>query len=167
MLSPNITTMERDALFVQMAVSAWNTYIERMNKFLDSITDEQFETEVAPDRNRIGYLVGHLVAIHDRLFELLAIGERSHTALYEPYVIKPDGEAADLPDAPALRQYWKDVHENLSRKFSEMTVDDWFSRHMDIAEEDFAKEPMRNRLYVLINRTNHMAYHYGQLRLVK
>ena len=149
MLSPNITTMERDALFVQMAVSAWNTYIERLNKFLDSITD------------------GHLVAIHDRLFELLAIGERSHTALYEPYVIKPDGEAADLPDAPALRQYWKDVHENLSHKFSEMTVDDWFSRHMDIAEEDFAKEPMRNRLNVLINRTNHMAYHYGQLRLVK
>ncbi len=159
--------MDRDALFVQMTVSAWNTYIERMNKFLDSITDEQFETEVAPDRNSVGYLIGHLIAIHDRLFELLAIGERSHTALYEPYVVKPDGEADGLPNASTLRNYWKDVHEKLSQKFSQMTVDEWFSRHMDISEQDFAKEPMRNKLNVLINRTNHLAYHYGQLRLIK
>jgi hypothetical protein len=38
---------------------------------------------------------------------------------------------------------------------------------MDISEQDFAKEPMRNKLNVLINRTNHLAYHYGQLRLIK
>ena len=34
-------------------------------------------------------------------------------------------------------------------------------------DEDFAKEPARNKLSVLLNRTNHLAYHLGQLRLLK
>jgi hypothetical protein len=36
-----------------------------------------------------------------------------------------------------------------------------------MTEEDFEKEPGRNKLSVLINRTNHMAYHLGQLVLLK
>ncbi|MBK6626451.1 MAG: hypothetical protein IPJ87_16545 [Flavobacteriales bacterium] len=32
-----------------------------------------------------------------------------------------------------------------------------------IAEVDLPKEPHRNRLNVLMSRTNHLAYHRGQL----
>jgi hypothetical protein len=38
---------------------------------------------------------------------------------------------------------------------------------MTVSPEDFAKEPHRNRLNVLISRTNHMANHIGQLLLLK
>jgi len=36
-----------------------------------------------------------------------------------------------------------------------------------MTDEDLAKDPGRNKLSVLINRTNHMAYHIGQLVLYK
>jgi hypothetical protein len=44
---------------------------------------------------------------------------------------------------------------------------DWFSRHMLVSPEDFAKEPHRNKLNVIINRTNHMANHYVTITPVK
>jgi hypothetical protein len=32
-------------------------------------------------------------------------------------------------------------------------------------EDDYAKDPTRNRLSVLLSRTNHMSYHLGQIPL--
>ena len=52
-------------------------------------------------------------------------------------------------------------------RHGKMMPDDWFSRHTAMTDEDFEKEPGRNKLSVVINRTNHMAYHLGQLVLVK
>jgi hypothetical protein len=47
-----------------------------------------------------------------------------------------------------------------------MSTADWLDRHMSISAEDFKREPMRNKLNVLINRTNHESYHLGQLMLL-
>jgi hypothetical protein len=159
--------MNHDTLFVQMTLGAWNTYVERSNKYLESITDEDMETEVAPGKNRIIYIVGHLVAIHDKLFELLGIGTRSHADLDQPFLAKPDRAVTDIPDAATLRKHWKTVHENLSKRFSEISTDEWFTRHNAVSQEDFEKDPTRNKLNVVINRTNHLAYHLGQMKLVK
>ena len=43
---------------------------------------------------------------------------------------------------------------------------EWFTRHANISEADFPKEPHRNRLNVLLSRTSHLAYHRGQLVLL-
>jgi hypothetical protein len=48
-----------------------------------------------------------------------------------------------------------------------MSADDWFRAHSAMTEEDLAADPGRNKLSVLINRTNHVAYHLGQLVLAK
>ena len=44
-----------------------------------------------------------------------------------------------------------------------MQPEDWFTKHSAISAEDFAKEPHRNKLNILINRTVHQGYHMGQL----
>jgi len=44
-----------------------------------------------------------------------------------------------------------------------MSPSDWFTKHSAISAEDFEKEPHRNKLNILINRTNHQSYHMGQL----
>jgi hypothetical protein len=150
-----------------MVLGTWNTYVDRANKYLETISDEDMQTEVAPGKNRIIYLVGHLIAIHDKLFELLSIGQRSHADLDQPFIAKPDREATNIPHAATLRKYWKEVHENLSKKFNEVTTDEWFTRHNLVSPEDFEKDPTRNKLNVVINRTNHFAYHLGQMKLVK
>jgi hypothetical protein len=36
-----------------------------------------------------------------------------------------------------------------------------------MTDEDFAKNPARNKLSVLLNRTSHVAYHLGQMLLAK
>ena len=38
----------------------------------------------------------------------------------------------------------------------------WLERHAAVSEEDFAKDPSRNRFAVLLSRTNHLSYHLGQ-----
>jgi len=43
--------------------------------------------------------------------------------------------------------------------------DEWFAKHSAVSAEDFAKEPHRNKLNILVNRTNHHSYHLGQTRL--
>ncbi len=73
---------------------------------------------------------------------------------------------ADLPDLSQLRSQWKEVNNTLMDHIQRLPVAEWFTRHANISEEDFPKEPHRNRLNVLISRTNHLAYHRGQLILL-
>ena len=42
---------------------------------------------------------------------------------------------------------------------------DWFARHTSVSEEDFAKEPHRNRLNVIITHCTWKTYHLGQMAL--
>jgi hypothetical protein len=66
-----------------------------------------------------------------------------------------------------LRDTWQEVNKKLSQKFSELSFDQWLQKHTAVSEEDFAKEPHRNKLNLLLNRTGHVAYHLGQLAFLK
>jgi ribosomal protein L16 Arg81 hydroxylase len=62
-----------------------------------------------------------------------------------------------------LKEYWNKVNAKLSNHISQVSSDEWFTRHNNVSEADFAKEPHRNKLNIIINRTNHTSYHLGQL----
>ena len=62
---------------------------------------------------------------------------------------------------------WMDINKELDALFERMQPDEWFERHNSISPEDFAKEPHRNKLNVIISRTCHLDYHAGQLVLLK
>jgi uncharacterized damage-inducible protein DinB len=64
-----------------------------------------------------------------------------------------------------LRKYWNEVNGKLLSQFSILSDDEWLRRHNAMSEEDYAKDPTRNRLAVLLSRTNHMSYHLGQITL--
>jgi len=72
-----------------------------------------------------------------------------------------------MPSLAELKQYWIEVHARLARDFQQVTMSTWFARHLAISEADSQQEPHRNKLSVLLNRTNHLAYHTGQLILLK
>ena len=55
----------------------------------------------------------------------------------------------------------------LNGHFQATDLNGWLGRHMSVSPEDFVKEPHRNKLNVLINRTGHMANHIGQMNLLK
>ncbi|MBT1705839.1 DinB family protein [Chryseosolibacter indicus] len=156
-----------EAFFISMTLSAWNAVNERVTKLLNELAEEQWMTETAPGRSRGIYLLGHLVAVSDRLITLFGLGERLYPQLDHPFLTSPDKTVQEIPTFTELKKYWTTINDTLTTKFNTMTPEDWFARHTAVSEEVFAKEPHRNKLNVLINRTNHTNYHLGQLIYLK
>lgn len=157
--------MTSQKLSVQVAINSWRLVVERANKIFSSLADDQLLKEVAPGKNRLIYLLGHLTAIHDAMFPILGLGERLHPELDAIFVSNPDKAGTDLPTAGELKQYWNEVNGKLLSQFASLSADEWLQRHYAMSEEDYAKDPTRNRLAVLQSRTNHLSYHLGQIAL--
>jgi hypothetical protein len=152
-----------DALFIKMALDAWETYNSRLNKLIDSIPADELLLQVAPGRNRGIYLLGHLVAVSDGMLPLLGFGEKLFPQLAAPFLENPDDPATEMPPVAELKELGKQVDARLSAGIAQMQPADWFTRHTAVSEEDFNREPHRNKLNIIINRTNHLSYHLGQL----
>jgi uncharacterized damage-inducible protein DinB len=159
--------MNHEELFANTAVNSWKLVIGQLNKILASLSDEELQKEVAPGRNRILYLVGHLAAVHDRMFPLLGLGDRLHPELDAPFIENPDRKVAHNLSPGELRGAWTEVNTKLTAAFEALRPEQWLERHTAVSEEDFRKEPHRNRLAVLLSRTNHASFHTGQIRLAK
>src|ERR1700733_44078 len=164
-LKERLITVTSHELSVQVATNSWRLVLERANKTFSNLPDDQFLKEVAPGRNRVIYLCGHLTAIHDDMFLILGLGERLHPELDAIFVSSPDKAGAQLPPVGDLRRYWDEVNGKLLSQFATLSENEWLQRHNAVSEEDYAKDPTRNRLAVLLNRTNHMSYHLGQITL--
>lgn len=147
------------------AVQAWRTNIERAGKLFAGLSEEKLATEVAPGRNRLIYLWGHLIAVHDAMLPLLGLGPRLHPELEAAFITAADRTVSDLPSAAELAQWWDEVNGKLSAGFAAFTASDWAARHSAVSEDDFAANPLRNRFAILLSRTSHVAYHVGQALL--
>jgi len=157
--------MTSHKLSVQVAINSWRLVVERANKIFSSLPEDQLLKEVAPGRNRLIYLWGHLTAIHDAMFPILGLGERLHPELDAMFISSPDKAGAQLPPVGQLRKYWDEVNGKLLSQFATLSTDEWLQRHRSMSDEDYVKDPTRNRLAVLLSRTNHLSYHLGQITL--
>jgi len=70
---------------------------ERLDKIFLRLSEDQFSKEVAPGKNRLIYLLGHLTAINDAMFPILGLGTRLHSELDAMFVSTPDKSAHSLP----------------------------------------------------------------------
>lgn len=154
-------------LLIQCALNSWEIQVSRATKAFHQLNDKDLFLEIAPGRNRAVYLLGHLVAVHDAMIPLLGFGERQYEFLDEPFLNNPDREGEKLPPVEDLRAYWKNINSIITEQFRKLKPEEWLEKHTAISDEDFAREPHRNRLSVLLNRTNHISYHIGQLALLK
>jgi DinB superfamily len=159
--------MTTEEMLAHTALNSWKLVIGRLNTAIAPLTDEQLQRQVAPGKNRLLYLVGHLTAVHDRLFPTLGLGDRLHPELDEIYITNPDRALSDPVSAADLKQSWSEVNSKLTAAFEKLTPRQWLEKHTAVSDEDFAKDPTRNRLAVLISRTNHAAFHTGQAALIK
>jgi hypothetical protein len=107
----------------------------------------------------------HLTAIHDAMLPVLGIGQRLYPEFDVAFISNPDKTHAGIPSVELIRKAWKEVNGRLFEGFASLSAADWLKRHGAVSEEDFVKEPLRNRLAILLSRTNHLAYHLGQTAL--
>ena len=154
-------------IFVKMVLLAWQTQNARVNELVESLSDEQLLQDTAPGRNTGIYLLGHLAAVNDNLFQLLGLGERLHPELDDIFLDSPDESGKTMPQVDELKKYWNEINTKLTEYFNAMQPAEWFTRHTAVSAEDFAKEPHRNKLNVLITRATHQSYHLGQLAYLK
>ena len=159
--------MTNKEIFSVTVLNSWKLVISRFDKVLSELSDEQLQQQIAPGKNRVFYLVGHLIATHDRMFPLLGLGERLHPELDERYITNPDRVLVDPLSTTELRRAWAEVNSKLTTALERFTLEDWLQKHTAVSDEDFVKDPMRNRLAVVISRTSHASYHSGQAILAK
>jgi hypothetical protein len=150
-------------VFIKMVLSQWQTFNTRLSDLFDKLSDDDLAVEIAPGRNTGIYLLGHMAAVHDSMFPILGFGERLYPQLEEVFIRNPDKSGLPKPPASTLRECWNKVSSMLQQEIDAVPADEWFTRHNSVSEEDFAKEPHRNKLNIIMNRTNHLATHFGQL----
>jgi hypothetical protein len=150
---------------VDSALRTWQQNVERAGSFFTALSDEQLLLEVAPGKNRLRYLWGHLAASSDTLLPLLGLGQRLHPELDAAFLLSPDRTVADTLSAVDLKRIWTEIHETLWTAFSGLSASDWLQKHASVSAEDFRQQPHRNRFTVLQSRTAHIAYHLGQAML--
>jgi DinB superfamily len=151
---------------VTTALSSWKSTVERADKLFSPLTEDQLQKEVAPGKNRLIYLWGHLTAVHDRMLPLVALGERLHPELDALFLTSPDRAVAQLPSREEINKAWDEVNGKLSAGMASFSPAQWLEKHASVSEEDFAKDPSRNRFAILLSRTSHIAFHLGQTALI-
>jgi len=151
---------------IKQVINYWADRNKAVTDFFNKYSDDVYLKEVAPNRSRPIYLFGHLIAVNDGMLPLLGLGEKIFPQFDEIFISAPDKSVADLPSLTELKQCWGKLNAILTDRFNKMSAEEWLGRHMSISAEDFKLDPLRNKLNVLINRTNHQSYHLGQLYLL-
>ena len=149
------------------ALRGWKSNVEQADKLFGALSPDQLEQEVAPGRNRLIYLWGHLAAVNDGLLPLLGIGERLHPEFDGMFISNPDKFVQLTVSGQSLKAAWQEINQKLWEGFTRFSASDWAGRHTAVSEKDFEKEPHRNRFTVLLGRTAHLAYHLGQATLAR
>jgi hypothetical protein len=160
-----MTIMTEQALLTS-ALNSWKSTVERADRLFSQASEEQLQKEVAPGKNRLIYLWGHLTVVHDRMLPLLSLGERLHAELDAPFLSNPDRAIPELPKTEEIKKSWNEINSRLLAGFESFSAAEWLQKHAAVSDEDFAKDPSRNRFAILLSRTNHLSFHLGQTALI-
>jgi hypothetical protein len=137
--------MTNDKILAVTVGDSWKLAIKRFDKMLGNFTDEQLQQQVAPGKNRVFYLVGHLTAVHDRMLPMLGLGERLHPELDDAYITNRDGLLGDPLSATELRRTWTEVNDKLTAAFERFTLRDWLEKHASVSDAEVPRMSMPSR----------------------
>jgi uncharacterized damage-inducible protein DinB len=151
---------------LEICLLQWDVYNRRLFKTLETLSEENFHKPIVSGGNSASWLLGHLADTDDALLELFAIRTRLFPELAQIYHHeRGNNQAGHLSKADLLVKS-KTITTELDKAFKSMSEQDWHSRHQAVTEEDFKKEPHRNKLNVMLSRVWHKASHLGQIAML-
>ncbi len=92
-------------LAVKIVLNAWYSQLKATDEIFNKLTDEQLMNEIAPNKNRVIYLLGHLTAVHDRMLPMLNFEPQLYVQLNDMFLTKPDKAVTEIPSATNLRGF--------------------------------------------------------------
>src|SRR5580658_5842507 len=98
--------MTTEKSLIDAALRGWKSNVERADKLFAALSPGQLEREVAPGKNRLIYLWGHLAAVNDALLPLLGIGERLHPEFDGIFISNPDRSVRLTVSEQSLKAAW-------------------------------------------------------------
>ena len=172
---PNIMTTNQNETInniqvqqiIKQVISSWATQNKVVTDLFNLHEDEYYLKIVAPNRNRGVYILGHLISASDGMLPLLGFGERLYPELEQLFSNNPDYTFEQLPSVTELKKKWAALNVKLQDQFNKLTPEEWLDRHTKVSSEDFSIQPERNKLSIVLGRTNHISYHAGQLIFLK
>jgi hypothetical protein len=138
-----------------------------MQKVFDSLEDTKYTQPIATGLNTPSWILGHLVETEDSLLELFGIGKRLFPDLKDIYHHTRGSNQTGHLQKEELIKRWKAISAELDKAFNSWSENEWMGRHTAVSEEDFKKEPHRNKLNVMLSRVEHKASHLGQIAMAK
>ena len=151
---------------IEICLLQWTTYNTRMQKMLDGISTQGFSTAIVPNGNSPSWLFGHLVDTDDKLLDLFGIRSRLFPELEKIYHHERGANQSGHLSKEELIAKWKAISTELEGAFKSWGEKEWMGRHNAVSEEDFKKEPHRNKLNVMLSRVEHKASHLGQIAML-
>src|SRR5258708_12958919 len=136
--------MTTEKSLIDSALRGWKSNVEQAAKLFGSLSPEQLEQEVAPGKNRLIYLWGHLAAVNDRLLPLLGIGERLHPEFDGMFISNPDKSVQLTVSGQSLKPAWQEINQKLWEGFSKFSASDWAQRHTAVSQKNLERHPHRN-----------------------
>lgn len=158
--------MEQYNFVIEQILNHWKGKVNQTTEIFKKIGAASAMEPVAPGKNTAIYLLGHLIAVHDRMFEALNLGERNYVA-YEGLFLTAQQSTDAYPDFETLLEQWIVLNDQLYGKFMQLSPGDWLKQHHYVSKSDFLLEPHRNKLSILLTRFTHIFHHGGQLALIK
>src|ERR1700736_4225631 len=120
--------MTTEKSLIDSALRAWRFNVERAEELFGGLSPEQLEREVAPGKNRLIYLWGHLAAVNDRLLPFLGIGDRLHPEFDGMFISSPDKSVPLTVSGQSLKAAWQEINQNLREGFSKLSASGWGER---------------------------------------
>jgi len=159
--------MANEQLLIRGVLQVWKFNEDRIDKFFRALSEEELQREIMPGRNRLIYLWGHIAAVNDALFPLLGLGPKMYPELDTMFLANPDRAVQEIYSGHEVGRAFGEIHRALGTAFTSWTTAEWLEKHTSVSDEDFVREPHRNRFTVVVSRNTHMAFHFGQAILTK
>src|ERR1700730_556305 len=129
--------MTLETSLIDSALRNWRSNVDRAGKLFGNLSQEQLLQEVAPGKNRVIYLWGHLTAFNDALIPLLGFGARIHPELDLMFVSNPDRTVPTILLGEDLKIIWQETSQILWTGFSKLSVADWLQKHGAVSGRGF------------------------------
>jgi DinB superfamily len=156
-------TNPQTELIIKINFTNWEKQNKQLGELIEKLTEAQLSAETAPGRNTGVYLLGHLIAVNDDMLRLMGLGEKMFPEYVELFITTPDKSGKVFPSIAEMKETFHKVTTHLNDQLRAYSAEDWLAKHTAVSDEDFAKEPLRNKLSVLISRTLHLSNHLGQM----
>src|ERR1700692_4059877 len=129
--------MGNEGSYAALGLKVWKAQIERADKLFGGLSSGGGLREIAPGRNRLLYLWGHLTATHDAMLPLLGIGERRHPEFDVAFISNPDKTQAGIPSVELVRKAWRQINGRLFEGFASLSAADWLKKDGAVSEGGF------------------------------